>query len=92
MPQSRQTNGPIDRVPCPHCGKNNDFRELQSQQIMDTSSDVSCDFCGRQMRIAAIRTVTFLAVVQIMTGGALPQPAAPQRTVGGAVRRFLKGG
>jgi hypothetical protein len=92
VPQSPQTNGPIDRVPCPHCGKNNDFRELQMQQIMDTGSDVGCDHCERKMRIAAIRTVTFVAVVQLLPGGALPQPAAPARGVVGGVRRFLKGG
>lgn len=62
------------------------------QQIMDTGSDVGCDHCQRHMQIAAIRTVTFVAVVQILPGGMLPQPAPARPAVGGVIRRILKGG
>lgn len=96
MPQQRphqlpQTGGPIDRVVCPHCGKTNDFRDLQSQQLMDTGSGVECDHCHRHMRIAAIRTVTLVAVVAITPSGELAAPAPPASAPGG-LRRFLKGG
>lgn len=77
--QRPQTAGPIDRVPCPYCGKTNDFRELRGQQLMDTGSGVVCDHCGRTMHIAAIREVTVVAVVPESTDGALPAPQVTNR-------------
>lgn len=76
--QLPQTGGPIDRVVCPNCGKTNDFRELHSQQLMDTGSGVICDHCQRKMIIAAIRQVMFVAVTPVQPTNALP-PAQPRR-------------
>jgi glutaredoxin len=77
--QLPQTVGPIDRVPCPHCGKTNDFRELQGQQLMDTGSGVICDHCKRVMHIAAIRQVTLVAVHANQPANALQQAPVNRR-------------
>ena len=79
--QLPQTAGPVDRVPCPYCGKNNDLRELQGQQILDTGSGVICDHCHRRMLVAGIRTVTVVAVTPESPANALPAPTQ---------RRYLK--
>lgn len=52
--------GTVDRMPCPHCGKANDFRELDAQQLLDTGHQMSCTFCGRMMVISAIRVVKYM--------------------------------
>lgn len=55
-------SGPINRVPCPHCGKPNDFRELQQQQLLDTGHSVDCDHCGGMMVVAAVQPITMITV------------------------------
>jgi len=90
--QSPGVTGPIDRVPCPHCGKPNDFRDLSSQQLLDTGHRLFCDSCGNSMEIAAIRTMTFLLVRPLRGGGARPI-AGPHdaRTISPAqLQRLLK--
>ena len=56
--------GPIDRVPCPWCGKPNDFRLLQEQMLLDTGHRCDCDYCHQSMEVAAIRPVVMVAVRQ----------------------------
>jgi len=73
--QSRQqpawNRGPIDRVPCPHCGRPNDFRELDNQQLLDTGHKVLCrgenpgEGCGQLMEVVAIQTIKVLGVKPI---------------------------
>lgn len=67
-----QTQGVIHAVPCPHCGKPNDFRELDSQQLLDTGHEVECDACHRTMQVAQINVVKVLSV--------RPVAGAPVRT------------
>ena len=55
-------NGPIHSVPCPHCGKPNDYRPHNEQQTLDTGSSMSCDHCQRIMEIVAIRPVVVITV------------------------------
>lgn len=86
--------GTIDRVPCPHCGKGQDFRVLQQQQLLDTGHQLFCDFCGRSQEIVRIITVTHVAVRQDPSGKVRPtahnrqltpqQAAARQRALAGA--------
>ena len=72
------TGGTVNQVQCPHCGKPNDYRELQSQQLMDTGSDCECDHCHRFMEIVAILPVTY---VQVRQSPRRTHAAAPQQTV-----------
>ena len=62
--QQPQTHGPVDRVPCAHCGKPLDMRNLQSQQLLDTGHELACEHCGRMNQVAGIRVVTVVSLRQ----------------------------
>lgn len=97
--------GLIEAVPCPQCGKSNDFRVLAEQQLLDTGHEFDCDSCGFIMEVVAIRPVT---VVTVRNTGRradpnrpghrlapgqhrLPQQQPQQRGIGGFVRGLLGG-
>jgi endogenous inhibitor of DNA gyrase (YacG/DUF329 family) len=70
MPQA--TQGPIHRVPCPHCGKPNDFRAHADSELggagwgeqgLETGAKVDCDQCGRFAKILAIEKVVVIKLV-----------------------------
>lgn len=67
-PQRPTVTGSVERMPCPHCGKPNDFRELDNQQCLDTGHKMSCDHCHRKMEITAIRVVKFVQARPINDG------------------------
>ncbi len=97
-PQPKWTQGPVDRVPCPHCGKPKDFRELDSQQLLDTGHEVICrddngEGCGQLMMVAAIRVIKVLAVKPMRGMPASGQAQAREAvTVSHAqLQRLLKG-
>ncbi len=102
--QSPVLTGPVERVTCPHCGKHNDFRHLQEQQLLDTGSTVQCDAkdargnvigCGRLMKVVAVRQVLVVAVQASSEAPKGPpggSNAAPARTIGGKALRRLMGG
>lgn len=69
------TNGPIHAVRCPHCGKGNDFRDMQSQQLLDTGGVIECDHCRRFMEVVGIKPITVITVRQ-----------ASQQAIAGATR------
>jgi len=94
-PQPKWSQGPLERVPCPHCGKPNDFRELANQQLIDTGHKMICQGsdgqsgCGRSMEVTAIRNITVVAVrkhepTSSSAGRALTMSPAQ-------LQRFLKG-
>lgn len=87
-----QTHGPIDRVPCPHCGKSLDMRNLQSQQLLDTGHELACENCGRMLQVAGIRMVTVVSVRQSTRRPRSGEPAAGQaRTISPQqLRRYLR--
>jgi len=94
--QAPVVHGPMQAVPCPHCGKPNDFRALHEQQLMDTGNDAACDHCGNHMKIVRIAPVTMVSVRKTgatsINRGAAAQPAQPARTLSPAeARRLLKG-
>jgi len=60
--------GSVDRMPCPHCGHSNDFRELDNQQCLDTGHEMSCDRCHRMMVITGIRVVKIMQARAIRDG------------------------
>lgn len=79
-PLPSTTSGPIHQVPCPHCGKPNDFRALKSQQLIDTGHQMYCDHCGRSMEVVRIATVEVVSVRRDPSGKVAPQlRAAEQR-------------
>lgn len=86
------TQGPIEAVPCPHCGKANDFRPAQEQQLLDTGSTYVCDSCGRVMQAVGVRNVVMVTVrpTNLPPPGAGTPAAKPATTVGpGVIRRIL---
>lgn len=95
--QAKTTHGPIDRVPCPHCGKPLDFRQLNAQQLLDTGHKVSCDYCKNMMAVAGIHAVQ-LVVVRPDTGTSVAvagrsAPARQATTMSPAqAQRLLRGG
>jgi len=110
MPQRQQpkqpptTSGPLHAVPCPHCGKHNDLRELASQNLLDTGHRITCGsikgddvrsgYCGRIFQVTRIQPITIVQVRPLhqTPGMALrsgqPQPA---RTIGPRATRRLLG-
>lgn len=97
-PQPKWTQGTVDRVPCPHCGRPNDFRELDMQQLLDTGHEVTCrgensgDGCGRLMVVAAIKILKVVAVKPSKgTAPRAQRPAGEARTMSPAqLQRYLK--
>lgn len=58
------TRGTIDAVICPHCGKPNDFRMLDEQQLLDTGHVMDCDHCGQFMQVQRIAMLKVISVRQ----------------------------
>lgn len=75
-PQQPQVSGVIDKVPCPHCGKHNDFRGMEEQQLFDTGHKLLCDHCGGSMEICAIRMVKLVSVRKSAYDGGLSRGRA----------------
>ncbi len=94
-PSPVTTNGPIHAVRCPHCGKSNDLRLLQEQQLLDTGHEIECDYCQHLMEVMAVRPVTIITVRKSQRrAGPAPQglaPAQPARTLSpDQVRKLLR--
>lgn len=93
---SNTSNGPVNGVKCPHCGKPNDFRVLHDQQLLDTGHKVSCDHCKQIMEVTRIAPVLVVTVRQAVAGerprprGQLA-PARQARTLSPAETRKLLG-
>lgn len=96
--------GAIDGVPCPHCGKKNDLRNLESEQLLDTGHQMFCDYCQRSMEVVSMRVVKVITVRKTVNpvnsfgrGGQVarrqPQPQQrpqpQQQGIGGMVQRLL---
>lgn len=102
MPAAPTTNGPIHSVRCPHCGKGNDFRDMQSQQLLDTGAVVECDFCKRFQVVVGVKPITVITVRQASQqeiagatranpGQNLPPPRRPTTLSPAATRKLLRG-
>lgn len=89
-----QVGGPMHGVVCPHCGKRNDFRPLNQQQLLDTGHQLECDHCHMLMEVVSIQPVTWISVRKSMkyTGRAPAQSRAAQaRTISPhQVRKLLR--
>ena len=60
----RQLNGAVHRVPCPWCGKTNDVRNLEQQQLLDAGTEYDCDHCGHIVQVLAVQMVKLVTVRQ----------------------------
>lgn len=95
------TNGPVHHVPCPHCGKANDLRELDGQNLLDTGAEIICapldrttpsvGYCGRMFQVVGILHVKLIRVAPMhaQPRHTLPQ-AQPAYTIGHRQVRRLK--
>lgn len=54
-------NGQIHAVPCPNCGKQNDFRPLKDYGC-ESGNVVSCDYCTQMMEIVKVQAITVISV------------------------------
>lgn len=62
----------MHRVPCPHCGKHNDFRKLTASarntgwggDMLETGTVVDCDTCGKKAEIAKVQSVRIVTLRQ----------------------------
>jgi uncharacterized Zn finger protein len=54
LPARPTVQGPVDAVPCAHCGNPQDFRELE---ILAHGVGAECDNCGKVSEIVDIRKV-----------------------------------
>lgn len=83
---TRTVQGPIHAVPCPHCGKPNDYRTLKSEQLLDTGHCNFCDYCGHSMEVVKLATIEIVVVRRDPSGKVAParsraQAAARQRQI-----------
>ena len=68
----KTVTGRVDSVPCPHCGKGNDFREvidmLAPSGSVGASAEsgqlVECDHCDQKMEVVNIVKTTLVSVRQ----------------------------
>lgn len=78
MPTPPTTNGIINQVRCPHCGKPNDFRDLQSEQLLDTGAVTDCDHCKRLMEVVRIQPMIVVTVRAASNSAAITRIAHPR--------------
>lgn len=82
-------------MPCPNCGRPNDYRELEGQQLLDTGHKVICrgenpgEGCGQLMEVVAIQT---LKVITVRPFRVTAQQHGQALTMSPAqLQRYLKG-
>lgn len=61
---AKVTGGRVHSVKCPWCGKPNDFRGLDAENLIDKGSDFICDHCGHIMECVNFETVKVVTVRQ----------------------------
>jgi hypothetical protein len=73
-PQGPQvTQGPIDRVPCPWCGRALDFRAHADSDggsagwgsTLETGASADCDHCGRTSKIVASEKIHVIRLAPV---------------------------
>lgn len=85
-----QTNGTIDKVPCPHCGAPQDFRELNTQEgtTLFPGTEIFCDDCGWGSQVAVVKKVTIVYLKPTTVRD--PQWKPGQQHGGGGQQRQVK--
>ena len=88
--------GPIDRVPCPSCGKTSDLRPLRDAGgLLERGCEVSCDHCGCYALVLAVHQVQMVKRVQDPKGrrrqpSTAARPAAPAAAANPRLQRMLR--
>jgi hypothetical protein len=90
-------NGAMHAVPCPFCGKPNDFRDIQhgmpGQAFVDTGDAVICDHCKGTMKIVNVQTATIFTVAKHKAPAnrpaQQPQQQRPTSALGAGLRKLL---
>lgn len=59
------TGGPINRVPCPHCGHHNDCRLLNEQNLLEAGHKIDCDRCHRFILVLSVQPIVWVQVRQL---------------------------
>ena len=54
------TTGPVNQVPCCHCGKPNNFHG--HAEMLVPGNTFACDHCKQPMQIAGVRDIKFVSV------------------------------
>ncbi len=74
VPGKSVTQGPIHRVPCPHCGQALNFQAHADadsggagwgEQGLETGARVDCDHCERTSKILAKEKITVIKLVAL---------------------------
>lgn len=71
-PAAGIVSGPIDKVPCAHCGTPMDLTELVDHievgsslgDSLDRGQKIACDRCNKNSQVVQVRRVTFISVRQ----------------------------
>jgi hypothetical protein len=87
-----ETAGPINKVPCPHCGGMNDFRDLEVERTLERGEMATCDLCNRVMLVVAVKQITVVKVRPAPGMGEPVQAVQPARTIGASGIKRLLGG
>lgn len=64
LTSTRPTSGPVHAVPCPHCGKPNDFRPIRDQMLLVEEAQFDCDHCGRVMEFMQMKSIQVITLRQ----------------------------
>ena len=78
----KQLSGPVQSVPCPHCGHKNDLRG--ETETLDAGSEYDCDRCHHVMEVVGVRQVKMVVVRQSPNFRGpvkAPQPVQPATTI-----------
>lgn len=52
--QNKMTEGPASAVPCPHCGKREDWRPVLATGTVEKGGKADCGHCGQTVIITGI--------------------------------------
>lgn len=77
-------SGAVHAVPCPHCGKANDFRPIRDQMLLVEEAQFDCDYCGMCMEFMGSQSIQVIRVRQsqrFQQRVKLRVPVADARTV-----------
>lgn len=64
QPPPQPTQGPAEKVPCPHCQQPMNFTAHLDTEMgsgtLEVGAKVDCDRCGRSSKVLAVRPVTIV--------------------------------
>ena len=72
VPTKKSARGPINRVPCAHCKRTNDLRNMTAgprnagwgANLLESGNTFICDHCNRVCQIVKVQSVQIVTVRQ----------------------------